>query len=149
MKRMLLMVAVISFSTVALVWAHGGGAGMGGGMMGPGNGMMGNNGYGMMGNNGYGMYGQQGRYDQNYRASTRAQRQEQAQREHFQITGQLRRDMQAKQDAILKELDREKPDREKLHQLRKELNGLQDQLDQEQNRYEHFLQDETQRDDRY
>lgn len=123
---------------------------MGGGMMGPGNGMMGNNGYGMMGNNGYGMYGPgQGRYEQGNRTDAQAQLQERAQREHSRITGQLRQNMHAKQDAILKELDREKPDRAKLHQLRNELNGLQGQLDQEQSRYEHFLQDEAQRDGRY
>lgn len=161
MKRMLLMVAVLFFSTAGLVWAHGGG--MGGGMMGSGNGMMGsngygsngygmmgNNGYGMMGNNGYGMYGPgQGRYDRDNRAGAHAQRQDRAQSEHDRITGQLRRDMRARQDAILKELDHEKPDRAKLRQLRKEMSMLQDQLDQEQSRYEHFLQDEARGDDRY
>jgi len=131
MKRM--MIVALSAALLLIspgVWA-GGGMGMGGtggGMGGMGGGMGSGMGGGMMGGDQWG-----GRSSSN---TDRMDREDRAQRQYDEDTRSLRRDIDEKQDALDRELDRSDPDLSKVKRLHRELSELRDGLDYQQRRFE-------------
>jgi Spy/CpxP family protein refolding chaperone len=119
MKTFLLSVtAILLLFAGYITWAQAGGmmgGGMGGGMMGFGQGG------GQMTNPNQWGYNRGPSESQAYRSSE----------DFYNSTRQLRRDLDAKEDALNRELNSKTPDETKVNQLRKELSALQNELDQQ------------------
>lgn len=122
MKRMLMVALSAALLFIAPgVWAGGGmGGGMGGSMGGMGGGMMGGDQWG-------------GRSSSN---TDRMDREDRSRRQYDEDTRRLRRDIDEKQDALDRELDRTDPDLTKVKRLNRELSELRYELDHEQRRFE-------------
>jgi Spy/CpxP family protein refolding chaperone len=118
MKKMIFIALSVALLSIPPgVWA-GGMGGMGGGHMGG------------------GMMGGDQRGDRQSWNSNRYQRNDDAQRQYDEDTHRLRRDIDEKQDALDRELDRSDPDLSKVKSLHRELSELRDDLDHEQRRFE-------------
>jgi hypothetical protein len=130
MKKMIIVTLSLALLFIApWVWA-GMGGGMGGGYGG------GHMGGGMMGSG-----NQQG--DRSYWNTDRYEREDRARRQYEEDTRGLRRDIDAKRDALDRELNRSDPDLSEVRRLHRDLNQLQDELNLEQRRYDQFRQEEA------
>lgn len=123
MKQVLLTVAAITFLFAGnMARAQGGGmmgGGMGGGMMGYGQG-----GGGMMGPGQWG-------YPWGYQGEGSEAQPFRSREEFYDATRQLRRDMNAKEDALHRELNRQDPDGAEVNRLRGELSDMRQELDRQ------------------
>jgi len=133
MKKLLLAVTAIIFLVAGNVsWAQRGGM-MGGGM---GGGMMGYGWGGQMMGPGQGGGQFMGPDQWGYNGNPSQQQPYRSREDFYNATRQLRRDMDAKEDALHRELNSNNPDETKVNRLRSELSDMQRELDQQWQNYQ-------------
>jgi Spy/CpxP family protein refolding chaperone len=134
MKKLLLAVtAIIFFAAGNVSWAQRGGmmgGGMGGGMMGYGQG----SGQMMGPGQGGGQFMGPGQWG--YNGNPSQQQPYRSREDFYNATRQLRRDMNAKEDALHRELNSSNPDEAKVNRLRSDLSDMQRELDQQWQNYQ-------------
>jgi hypothetical protein len=129
MKKYLLTLTAIIFLVAGNIsWAQRGGmmgGGMGGGMMGFGQGG------GQMMGPGQGGGQLPGPSQWGYNGNQSESQPNRSREDFYNATRQLRRDMDAKEDALQRELNSNNPDKAKVNRLRSDLTEMQRELDQQ------------------